>query len=806
MSIQKAEMNIERIENGQYVEQVVYPFVEYDHVAMENGMDIMSMIRDDVSTPMVTHNTTSWKVGQGDSDVSETIVDSSVGDMTIKGQTYQNILPNPSLRNSMTNGKTMQKLNEGYDSVNTVDGVCKSAILSGQTLVNLVPNKGENTIVGTGDRLIKYELPYILSKNKKYLLCCNIKTITTPSNTGQILFSLYSDDGNTTQLLSSLTSTGYLKTIFTTLDQDYSTQKLWVYIRNNETTSATFDNIMLLEYQDGMENWDIPYFEGMQSVKMPVLTTTGKNAWNTTKMNINFDSGLKNIQCFDNSIRVTNDYQGWRGLVFKNEQSLNYLSFNVSASKVNDTTKYIRVSSDGTQIGRYDLTVGRIFVQLPENSQEIKIQVLAENGVDVEFEFTDIQLEKEPFTSYEPFKSNILTVNEEVELRGVGDVKDELNLLTGELIENFETFTFNGSEDWRLQDDSLENTTRFILLNYAPNKVNNQKIGITNTYEWGFFDEDKPGIIITNPSGHVYLRTSKMSVDELKTMLSNNPIHGYYNKEKSIKTVDLSILDQDNQPIKQLNSFANGYIQVSSQEGTLIPTTEYEVPTSNSYHVDLMKANTQYTMKNMQGTFTIDGIQYNVSANGTFTSPSTLSNKFMVTSVAQSQPMLLEGDMTNKEVPYVEGNKSAFEGVDKVEIVSQNADNTLSNTTSFQLPHPLRSLPNDVRDEVVLDRQNHKARIIQRVGEDLTQLDTPIVTEVNLEGYPYVYKDGYIFLNTEIAPTTEVTYSINQTHQIESSNEDILRHQKEINHLYELIAQYLQVQYEAELIDIALQG
>ena len=113
MSIQKVEMTVEQKENGQYVEQVAYPYVEYERVTMENGMDIMSMIRDDVSTPMVTHNTTSWKVGQGDSDVSESIVDSSIASMTIKGQTYQNILPNPSLRNSMTNGKTMQKLNEG---------------------------------------------------------------------------------------------------------------------------------------------------------------------------------------------------------------------------------------------------------------------------------------------------------------------------------------------------------------------------------------------------------------------------------------------------------------------------------------------------------------------------------------------------------------------------------------------------------------------------------------------------------------------------------------------------------------------
>ena len=34
---------------------------------------------------------------------------------------------------------------------------------------------------------------------------------------------------------------------------------------------------MIIEYQQGMENWDIPYFEGMQSVKLPVLTTHNSN-------------------------------------------------------------------------------------------------------------------------------------------------------------------------------------------------------------------------------------------------------------------------------------------------------------------------------------------------------------------------------------------------------------------------------------------------------------------------------------------------------------------------------------------------
>ena len=46
---------------------------------------------------------------------------------------------------------------------------------------------------------------------------------------------------------------------------------------------------MIFEYQDGMENWDIPYFEGMQSVKMPVLTTIGKYLFDGTVIKSSID-------------------------------------------------------------------------------------------------------------------------------------------------------------------------------------------------------------------------------------------------------------------------------------------------------------------------------------------------------------------------------------------------------------------------------------------------------------------------------------------------------------------------------------
>ena len=136
------------------------------------------------------------------------------------------------------------------------------------------------------------------------------------------------------------------------------------------------------------------------------------------------------------------------------------------------------------------------------------------------------------FDDYEPYKTNTLTVNEDVTLRAIGDVRDELDCLTGQLT---------------------------------------QRIG-----------ED--GSVLS---------------------------------QEIVRMVTLTIVDQDNQPQTVLHSFANGYINVTSQ-GSL-PKVTYEVPTSNSYYLDTMvKPNTQYTTKSsLDCNATIDGTSYPLSANGT---------------------------------------------------------------------------------------------------------------------------------------------------------------------------------------------
>ena len=57
------------------------------------------------------------------------------------GDTLLNVLPSPSLKNSMDYNTSMQKLNDGYDNINVVDGEFKSAILKGDSQRVFSPTK-----------------------------------------------------------------------------------------------------------------------------------------------------------------------------------------------------------------------------------------------------------------------------------------------------------------------------------------------------------------------------------------------------------------------------------------------------------------------------------------------------------------------------------------------------------------------------------------------------------------------------------------------------------------------------------------
>lgn len=1150
--------------NGKDV--VAYPYTKKEHVQFENGMNIDEFVGQDIATPTITHDTTAIKVGVGDSDVSSSVVDSAVN-MTIKGQTYQNILPDPTLRNEMQ-GKSMQRLNEGYDSIETVDGVSKSAILKGQTLVNLVTQKSGSF---NGERFLRIPLRYTLKTNVKYFVKFNVRE---SSLTDGVACRLRIDTNG--GVVGSLSSDGII------LVNGEGYNYIEFYIKNSDDVTngadAIIDDITLIEYQEGMENWDIPYFEGMTSCKMPVLKTTGKNLCKYRSDWVN--NGL--------TFAHTNDG------VTVNGTATAYVDYYVTTKdgSINaETLDVLNSLQVGTRLFLSNNLGKNSYISYRLNGEtKYRDNVTIQNGMEiigafVRFQQGDIcnnlnltiQLEiGNEATSYEPHKSNILHTPEEVVLKGIGDAQDTLNCNTGEYVERIKEVVFDGSDDenWVLVSPPPTDTTLirfdiegqivngvqigsnkkllcdklpYIYLHTSsgsasmtqecvsnhsqdPNRINVvikkerlstpdvtgfkqwlqsnnlpiqyevatptvktvdlttsgnwEKVVLDGSESWtrsmtnnNYFMETNISILpnrvpnvenyfihdssleitkvytsntnigICIPSnGGIRIRTIEVqkgqTLEEFKQYLQQNPITVWYQTTTT----------QDNS-IREMLFFANGHLQVSSEaENSLLPSVQYEIPTKNSYHMDLMKAGT-WTVKSesCSGVMYIGDESLHFGLNSTNrivmlgqSQLDNLPNNLWYFKGAFKDGMVLEGDLTSKIIPYFKGIKSAFESEEEVEIVStgknlfdiskwsshlhaghgdfivkagivavtpqrddcfsdtgvwtsgilndryrkmsfkckeniaytcsfninlnkpsssyicffdeeyrvlsyhkfnvggttivspkgakhftlrvgvQSAIGELvtfseiqivegekkvtyepykSNITKIPLLSPLRSLPNGICDELIIDRLNHKAKLIQRIGYEvlnentafssyptmekektllfqtqnanpqgastycisdqfihrnnlwdssdsdteaimigggegnigkridfriskakvstnnvtilqdylskepitvLYQLNIPIITEIDLEGYPYIYKDGHIFLNSDIAPTTQITYSINQAQQIESANENLQRHEKEISHLQKLIAQYIQVEYESTLLSLKI--
>lgn len=274
----------------------------------------------------------------------------------------------------------------------TAEGPVKSTILSGKTLVNYFPEYTKTIAIGTGNwRVIfngKINIP--LTPNTSYLFINN-------SNVGKkIHVSVIGETTAEKNVIANLT-TNIAK--FTTPDTTDNFSRMNVYLMEDNTSELTYDSFMVIPYQDGMENWDIPYFEGMQSVKMPVLTTCGKNIFSPKKMTIN-DGALYGYYKYrdDESVRCT--------------LSISDKDTSVDISGIYFGTSKLGKNADGGVVW----LIANGSVAYPEslsivtNYNFISIYPNNTETLNKLTERFNIQLERsEVKTTHEPFKTNILT-------------------------------------------------------------------------------------------------------------------------------------------------------------------------------------------------------------------------------------------------------------------------------------------------------------------------------------------------------------------------------------------------------------
>ena len=360
-----------------------------------------------------------------------------------------------------------------------------------------------------------------------------------------------------------------------------------------------------------------PFFDGMKSVQMPVLRTTGKNLLSLDDVKSNSFNG-NTVTKIDNgfNIKTTTTSTGWNQNVYMRIKVEPNTTYVYSVLKNVITDPYANMSGitwgsgyafiKGTQTNHTlveGITANNSRTNLNFNTgvnKEIIIYhcALADTTTQIgEFELIDFQLEENSTgTSYEPHKSNILTVKEDITLRGVGDVKDELNLITGELTQRIsETIII----DETVSDISIHQPANSDLLVFRLNKIGND--GLNPVIANNLTSDITPGLI-NYPYGvriapygdaarlFICLPKSVLSEESkngLIEWLSLNPVTIQYTlATESIKTVDLSVVDQDgnNTELKTFDDIT--HVTLSSE--ALIPEAELEVATKNEEVLNTM--------------------------------------------------------------------------------------------------------------------------------------------------------------------------------------------------------------------------
>lgn len=469
-------------------------------------------------------------------------------------------------------------------ATDTIEGRSKSAILSGNTLVNLL-TKSNIKITSSKASVIDYV--YQLDTTKTYIIqyCINqLPELSDTSESGRAFKLEWYDGGlskghkNIYNKEAVVKRNTYIK--IEPFSDNVSRTNFSVWCPNY--TSGTLDiDIMIIEYQEGMENWDIPYFEGMQSVQMPVLTTVGKNLCKyrsdwvnngltfthtndgvtvngtaTTYVDyyVTTKSGSINTETLDvlNSLQV-----GTRVLLSNNLGKNSYISY-----MLNGETKY---ANNVTIQNGMEITGAFVRFQQGDICNNLNLTIQLEIGNEA--------------TSYEPHKSNVLSCNEEVTLRGIGNVKDELNLLTGELTERIGEIVLDGSEDegWHFNKELGDGSFRQYVT--TANLVDAKKVSqqtVISDKLVSLAREGNNNCIWIYDGGTIVIHSSALNVGELKTWLASNPITVQYRlSSESIKTVDLS--DYHVYSYKDITHYA-----CSSEDSSLIPTLSIDVPTNLS--------------------------------------------------------------------------------------------------------------------------------------------------------------------------------------------------------------------------------
>ena len=513
----------------------------------------------------------------------------------------------------LDNGRTLeQELGEGsmvsnvatVDSAmskvidGTLDGAYESLVFKGKSLVNLASEKTKSF---TTSHFLRCTLSHELVNGKKYLLKWDITNNTIGAFDVRFL--------RTSDGVRSGAFTLNVPKVVTVTNDGFDAIEFFTNASSiSQGLTATIDNIMVVEYVEGMEN-NISYFEGLCDSKMPVLTTTGSNMENPTDIEV---IGCNSYDVdSDGIINVVGDTTGY--------WARSYIRY--AHHLKGNTTYYIYCDGDSTgtiiaegwvdNINSGKISWNNFYKYTPETDVLYGVKIFLNTDASP---FTCSKIRIGIFetttkpSSFEPYKSNILRTSEEIVLREVNGVQDTYNPLTGEYVKRIGEVVLNGN-----QALSFDGSLVYLALTDRP--INNSGIAdkmpvITVnqliTGESGICIQDR------ETSGRNYINIEGLTTrEEVVQYLQTNPITIQYVLAEPVTTI---VKPSTMTPF----AYQNGHVILESgYEGqSLLPTLEYSTVVNKTGQVEgvakvIQKQEKQLTMLEQMLIQNIIGLDYN---------------------------------------------------------------------------------------------------------------------------------------------------------------------------------------------------
>lgn len=466
--------------------------------------------------------------------------------------------------NVATVDNSMSKVIDG-----TLDGAYESCVFKGRTLVNLATEK--NMASDYSIRFIGRQITgkvIILNAKKSDSCYFNLWSIDEQRYTKHV-------NVNSNALIYDIPNGQYIYNIYDTA------------VTSGEGNMLLFSDIMIIEYQEGMENWDIPYFEGLCDVKMPIVRNIGKNLIGGTGEYI----GLAGTEGATGSNVLTGDGTLKRySYIARCKPNTTYTLTTAGTANrcsLGEYSEYPRIGIVGTKWGNANIGGTLTITTKPTTTYLVcysyysaKVHSQSEMGEIVRG--LVVQLEESPTTTtYEPYKTNILHTSEEIVLREVNGVQDTYNPLTGEYVRRIGEVVFDGSsdEDWSV-NKNIAGGKQFVYNASLGAKGGNATV----------ISDKLPSIVNANESyveniwiyngTTIVIHKNLQDANELKTWLSQNPITVQYELAEPVTTI---VKPSTMTPF----AYQNGHVILESgYEGqSLLPAMEYSTTINKTVQI-----------------------------------------------------------------------------------------------------------------------------------------------------------------------------------------------------------------------------